>query len=223
MTLYRHSVPSKIHECAKKLQDAMTVLETWAVESNFALNGIKTKQMLITTTKMSRVHGLDTVVSDIRVKAQTLERVEEFKLLGTWFSDNLSRGCHIKHVTSSCYAVLSTLKKLKNLTLSHIKKQLAESVILSKIYHNIAVYHPLSAIQVKKLQRFQSAAASFVTNKYCRLGDMLSLGWLPIQERTEFALMRLAHKSLWDDSWPQYLRVELGTNNRSLGSSNAHR
>ena len=58
-TLYRHSVPSKIHECAKKLQDAMTVLENWATESNLALNEIKTKQMLIATSKMSRAHELD--------------------------------------------------------------------------------------------------------------------------------------------------------------------
>ena len=142
-TLYRHSVPSKIHECAKKLQDAMTVLENWATESNLALNEIKTKQMLIATSKMSRAHRLDTVVPDIRVKAQTLEKVDEFKLLGTWFSNNLKWGCHIKHVTSSCYAVLSTLKKLGNLAPSHIKKQLAESLILSKIYYNIVVYHSL--------------------------------------------------------------------------------
>ena len=101
-TLYRHSVPSKIHECAKKLQDAMTVLENWATESNLALNETKTKQMLIATSKMSRAHELDTVVPDIRVKAQTLEKVDEFKLLGTWFSNNLKWGCHIKHVTSSC-------------------------------------------------------------------------------------------------------------------------
>ena len=122
----------------------MTVLENWAAES---INEIKTKQMLITTSKMSRVHGLDTVVPDIRVKARAIEKVEEFKLLGTWFSDNLKWGCHIKHVTSSCYAVLSTLKKLRNLTPSHIKKQLAESLILSKIYHNIVVYHQLPAFQ----------------------------------------------------------------------------
>ena len=79
-TLYRHSVPSKIHECAKKLQHAMTVLENWATESNLAPNAIKTKQMLIATSKMSRAHELDTVVPDIRVKAQTLEKVDEFKL-----------------------------------------------------------------------------------------------------------------------------------------------
>ena len=62
----------------------MTVLENWATESNLALNEIKTKQMLIATSKISRAHELDTVVPDIRVKAQTLEKVDEFKLLGTW-------------------------------------------------------------------------------------------------------------------------------------------
>ena len=51
-TLYRHSAPSKIHECAKKLQDAMTVLET--AESNLALNETKTKQMLITTSNYAQ-------------------------------------------------------------------------------------------------------------------------------------------------------------------------
>ena len=120
---------------------------------------------------MSRVHGLDAVVPNIRVKGQMLEKVKEFKLLGTWFSDNLKWGCHIKHLTSSCYAVLSTLKKLRNFTPLHVKKQLAESLILSKMYYNIIVYHPLPMNQLKKLQRVKNAAASFVTNKYCHTGD----------------------------------------------------
>ena len=81
--------------------------------------------------------------------------------------------------------------------------------------------HPLPATQLKKLQRVQNASASFVTNKYCCIGDVLSLGGLPIHERTEFELMRFAHKSIWDHSWPQYLRLELRTNNRSLRSSKA--
>ncbi|CAB4002145.1 Hypothetical predicted protein, partial [Paramuricea clavata] len=113
-TLYRHSVPSKIHECAKKLQDAMTVLENWAVESNLALNETKTKQMLITTSKMSRVHGLDTVVPDIRVKAQTLEKVEEFKLLGTWESAKKGESSSENEVESQSVSNLESLEELPN-------------------------------------------------------------------------------------------------------------
>ena len=93
----------------------MTTLENWAAESNLVLNEKKTKQMLITTSQMSRVHGLDAVVPNIKVKGQMLEKVKEFKLLGTWFSDNRKWGCHIKHLTSSCYAVLSTLRKLSTI------------------------------------------------------------------------------------------------------------
>ena len=48
---------------------------------------------------------------------------------------------------------------------------------------------------------------------------MLSLGWLPVQERIELELMRYAHKFIWDLIWPQYLRLELHTNNRQLRSS----
>ena len=73
--------------------------------------------------------------------------------------------------------------------------------------------------QLKKLQRVQNAAASFVTNKYCRTGDVLSLGWLLVQERIELELMRFAHRSIWDPTWPQYLRLELHTSNRQLRSS----
>ena len=75
---------------------------------------------------MFRVHGLDAVVPNIKVKGQMLEKVKEYKLLGTGFSDNLKWGCHIKHLTSSCYAVLSTLRILRNLTPPHVKKQLAD-------------------------------------------------------------------------------------------------
>jgi hypothetical protein len=81
------------------------------------------------------------------------------------------------------------------------------------------VYHPLPMSQLKKLQRVQNAAASFDTNKYCRTGDVLSLGWLPVQERIVLELMRFAHRSIWDPTWPQYLRLELHTSNRQFRSS----
>lgn len=46
--------------------------------------------------------------------------------------------------------------------------------------------------------------------------NVLSLGWLPVKERIEFNLIRLARKSLRDATWFQYLRLELYTNSRQL-------
>ena len=111
-----------------------------------------------------------------------------------WVNNNLKWANHVKNLASSCYSVLSTLRKLKNLASFHIKKQLAESLVLSKMDYNIVVCHLLPAYQMKKLQRVQNTAARFVTNRYCNESDVLSLGWLPVKERIEFNLMRLAHK-----------------------------
>ena len=80
--MYHHSVPKALTECAEKLNKTMSTLEEWAAESNLLLNGKKTKQMVITTPQMSRVHRLDAMVPDVTVKGPTLERVKEFKLLG---------------------------------------------------------------------------------------------------------------------------------------------
>ena len=109
------------------------------------------------------MHGLDAMVPDVTVKGQTLERVKEFKLLGTWISDNLKWTNHVKYLVSSCYSVLSTLRKLKNLAPFHVKKQLAESLILSKLDYNDAVCYLLPA-------------AGFVTNRYSSESDVLNLG-----------------------------------------------
>ena len=46
-------------------------LERWAMNSNLLLNGEKTKQMLITTPQMSRVHGLGAIVSPSSQKGKT--------------------------------------------------------------------------------------------------------------------------------------------------------
>ena len=150
-----------------------------------------------------------------------LERVQEFKLLGTWINNPCAD--HVKNLASSCYSVLSTLRKLKNLASFHIKKQLAESLVLSKMDYNIVVCHPLPAYQMKKLQRVQNTAASFVTNRYCNESDVLPLEWLPEKERIEFNLMRLAYKSLRDATWPQYMRLKLYTHCRQLRSNDTLR
>ena len=60
----------------------------------------------------------------------------------------------------------------------------------------------------KRLQKLQNAAASFVTARYCRESDVLSLKWLPVKERYDLAAVKLVHKVLYDPSAPQYLKLK---------------
>ena len=78
-----------------------------------------------------------------------------------------------------------------------LRKQLAESLILSKIDYGDEVYRPLTVAQQKRLQKVQFAAASVVTGNYVRdLKTILKLGWLPIKERRELNLLKMTFKAM---------------------------
>jgi hypothetical protein len=66
----------------------------------------------------------------------TIERVKAMKFLRTWLQENLKWNDHVTKLTSSCYAVLFTLQKIKNISPLAIKKQLVELLILSKLDYN---------------------------------------------------------------------------------------
>ena len=136
----------------------MSQLESWASESNLLMNGNKTKQMLLTTSQMSKAHNLGEFTPTLSVGGKAVEKVKTFKLLGTWINENLKWSDHVKHVLSSCYGVLSTLRKIRNLAQPHVKKQLAECLVLSKLQFNDIVCFPLPIYLQKKIQKVQNSA-----------------------------------------------------------------
>ena len=115
---------------------------------------------------------------------------------------------------------LSTLSKLKNFTTFRLGKQLAQSLVLSKINFNDFVYHPITNEQTKKLQRVQLVAASFVYNKYVNMKDIINLKWLLIEEQRTFNLLKLIHKSMNDVFFPTIIKLELRNTLPSLRRQN---
>ena len=100
---------------------------------------------ILSTPQMSRVHRLDEYDANIAVSGYKLERMKSCKLLGVHINEHLKWDDHIKHTVSGCYATLSILRKLKYLAKYELRKQLAETSILSKLdyadlvftlYHN---------------------------------------------------------------------------------------
>ena len=121
---------------------------------------------------------------------QLIDRVEKFKLLGTWLSEDLKWTEHVNEVTWSCNKVLATLRKIKNMTPQETNKSLVQSLVLSKLNFNDSVTYPLPAHLQKRQQRVQNAAAGFVLNSFCSERDVLELGWLPTLENTELNILR---------------------------------
>ena len=55
--------------------------------------------------------------------------------------------------------------------------------------------------------------------RYAKTLDVINLNCLPIEENIEMNTVKLAHKSLNDELWPNYLKLTLIERKRNLRSS----
>jgi hypothetical protein len=79
-----------------------------------------------------------------------------------------------------CFGTLANLRKIKNFTTFTLTKHLVESLILSCLDFGGIVFYPLAQHLLKRLQRTQYSAASFMTELYViSIESILKLGWLP--------------------------------------------
>ena len=137
------------------------------------------------------------------------KRISCTKLLGVHVDQHLTWKTHVDHVLSSSYETLSVLQRLNNLAPFHVRKHLAESLFLSKVNYACSVFHPLPAFQMKRLRRLQKVCAGFVTRRFAGVEDVVKLNWLPVNKNVELNILKSAHKSLYDKTFPEYLKLNL--------------
>ena len=100
-----------------------------------------------------------------------------------------------------------------------VSKTLAEVLTLSKINYCDVVYCQLPKYLIDRFQRVQNTAAGYVCGRYAKVIDVINLKWLPFEENIEMKTVKLAHKSLSDELWPNYLKLALIERKRTLQSS----
>ena len=146
---------------------------------------------------------------------------KSWKLLGVHINEHLKWDDHIKHTVSGCYATLSKQRKLKYIAKYELRKQLAETLILSKLDYADLVFYPLPQFLLHRLQRVQFAAASFVLGHYVtNFRDVLKIGWLPVNERRDLNLLKSYFKALHNtETWPDYLKIIKQEYRKELRSS----
>ena len=104
---------------------------------------------------------------------------------------------HENEVTSSCYKVLATLRKIKNTTPQETEKSLGKSLELSKLNFNYYVAYPLPTFLQKRVQCVQNACWWFCLESFLfRKGR--SWAWLATYTRKY---------TLFSEAWPEYLQL----------------
>ena len=149
--------------------------------------------------QMSRTHQLDSYRTKLVTDGKQLEQLSSVKLLGTHVQCNLKWTDHINATISSCYSTLAALRKLKHLAPFLLKKQLGRASSwrdLTTTMLFVPVFKQKSSTTSACDSRFRAQSLR-QRNRYSR-----SLGWLPITERRDFHLLKLAHKALYSSNWP---------------------
>ena len=210
-TIFVHSKTKDLANGVMELNDAISRLGDYSSESNLALNEAKTKWMLVSIRQMSRAQALHDYYPAVSCKGKLLERVATAKILGVHMDEHLTWADHMTALLSSCYAALAVLRKLRNLVPYHARKQFVESLVMSKLDYGCVVFYPLPEYQMKRLQRVQSTCAGYVLGRHAVLEDLQKLNWLQVIKRRDLALLKITHKALYDDVWPDYLRLKFHT------------
>ena len=95
-------------------------MASWSYKSNLALNPVKTKQMVLSTNQLARVHDLKHQITQMEIWNRRLESLSETKLLEVKRKEILKWNDHVKDVANASYGVLRTLRKLGE-TLSRLQ------------------------------------------------------------------------------------------------------
>ena len=152
----------------------------------------------------------------IRVQNKPLEKVTVVKLLGIIFNQTMTWNDHVQKIISSSYATLRSLRGIKKIVPYHLKKSLIETLILSKLDYGNELLFNAPQYLIKRLQKVQNAAAGYTKGHFSDTKDVIDLKWLPISERIEHSMCKLAYKSLHFENFPEYLKNRFAIPNSSL-------
>ena len=114
---------------------------------------MKTKFLISGSKKLYDRHQIKEKAISLSLGGELIELDEKPCLLGVHLNKHLDWSNLLKELSCSSYGKLSVLKKLKHFTTLKLRKQLAESLVLTKVDFNDYVYSPLTITQINKLQR----------------------------------------------------------------------
>ena len=181
-TQYEHFKISQVRQTIQNTQKRLDNLNVWSRKNNLLLNGAKTKYIIFSTTKIKQ-NFLQDFEYSFDLNNDKVEKVDNWKVLGMIFQENLSWEKHIDELICSCYKKLFVLKKIKRFAPQKTRKHLAEALIISKIDYGDVIYSNASQNSLIRLQKLLKVTCSFVNGCYSNSLDVILLGWLPINER----------------------------------------
>ena len=152
----------------------------------------------------------DTVLNDISIDGNKLERVKVAKNLGITFDEVLSSRKHTNLNISKAMGAFINLARFKRFLNTKSKQLLCESLVLSRFNYCDVVYLNIDMNLQRKIVKIQELCLRFVFNirrsekcNYIELRE--SVGWLTMNDRRELHCLTMMYKIL-NGNAPNYLK-----------------
>ena len=216
-TLYRHCKLKDLQETIKDMEKDVENLQSWSKDSNLLFNSDKLQLIIFHSQRLMNFPKNQSQL--FRCSGRSIEYKTNVKLLGVYLDHNLTWSTHINEIIKSSQGTLRALRKFSRFTPFHVRKTLAETMILSKLNYSNVVYAQIPKYQVERLQKIQNIAAGYVLSRYATLNDVIQLKWLPVKEYIELNTAKIVHKSRRDKNHPSYLNVEFFDPSKKLRST----
>ena len=108
----------------------LNAIEVWSKDTNLVFNPNKAKLIVISSRQMVQYHKLDSSKTvNIKCNNKTIERVNEYKLLGIILDKHFELHSHVNKILKDDYSTLRTLKLSKHYAPHYLPNQLSASLI----------------------------------------------------------------------------------------------
>jgi len=183
------------------INDCLSRTESWMSENKLKINANKTKAMLFNSL------GVIDLQLNLFLNNTQIEFVSKMKCLGITLDNNLTFESHIHSLSTS---INFTLKRLYSLNVHlplNVKKNVAHSLLLSRLLYGLEVYSGTLERHVAEIRRLFNRVVRFVFNIKLResvSGAVIDLLSLSVDNFITSRLLLLFYKLICQDS-PQYL------------------
>ena len=204
--LYKSIQLSDLEPLKSSLDACVTEVSKWMSTNKLKFNEDKTEIMMVGTP--ARVKTIDMKYIDLC--GDSIPTSKCVKNLGVTLDSTLTMDKHISQLRKACYFELRRIAQIRSYLSIESANRLVCSLITSKLDYCNSLFAGITDTQINKIQQVQNNAARLVTKTHKRehITPVLKhLHWLPIRHRIEYKIATTAYQCLYEQSYPQYLKI----------------
>ena len=197
----KHEVPNDIGEDNLyippenlKSQEYLDTINSWTINQKMKINQTKTKTMIFNQTNLYQFN------TRLKINNETLDTVEETKLLGTIITNDLKWDLNTRNIVKKAYARMELLKKLvKFQPPQNDLKQVYIAYIRSLLEQSCTVWHSsLTVENSNDLERIQKVALKIILKEHYKNYEhaLKEIDLETLKTRREHLCLKFAQKCL---------------------------